>query len=129
MYFFRVIKSAYQFLFFRSINIDKNFKSLYFSILSGTLNLYLCFRERVQLAEQSAKEEKLQREKAESSECNLRFLVEQQAHKIQGFEEKFEPNLVEIMEKKISFLKKEILKLKQDNVYKSSKYCYQALLH
>lgn len=67
-----------------------------------------------------------QREKAESNEYNLRFLVEQQAHKIKKFEEKYKTSLVEILERKINLLRGEVKKLKQDNVNKSRKFCYEA---
>lgn len=86
----------------------------------------MCCRERVAVAEQNAKEEMMRREKAESDEYNLRFLVEQQAHKIKSFK-KVTPNLLEISEKKLNLCRAEMKKLKQESIYKSSKWWYQTV--
>ncbi|XP_050699191.1 uncharacterized protein LOC126986838 [Eriocheir sinensis] len=75
-------------------------------------------RERVQVAEDAVKEERVRREKAESSEYNLRFLVDQQAHKIKACE-KLKPNLTEILEKRLVLLRSEVKRLKEENSLKS----------
>lgn len=70
----------------------------------------------------------MHREKAESNEYNLRFLVEQQAHKIKACE-KLKPNLTEILEKRLILLRSEVKRLKEDISQKSRKFCHQTGKH
>lgn len=85
-------------------------------------------RDRLQIAEQRAEEEVKRREKAESEEYNLRFVVEQQKHKIKGFETKFKSSLVETLERKLSCLRADIKRMKQEGMEKSREFSLSSLI-
>ena len=67
------------------------------------------YRERLQLAEQRAEEEVKRREKAESEEYNLRFLLEQQTHKLEILRKK--PAL-SVLEKKLESVQATVKRMK-----------------
>ncbi|MPC08554.1 hypothetical protein E2C01_001142 [Portunus trituberculatus] len=77
------------------------------------LKQYTYIRERLQLAEQRVEEELKRREKAESEECNLRFLLEQQNHRLEDLGNRVLPS---VSEKKLNVLQTKVKKMKMEEI-------------